>query len=254
MAILGNNQQIVVLPIIQGVNICKDSDKFNTYIRDYWNYYLKLEEEFIATEKYVEFHKDNYKTYSLEFLKLFQAVCSEIDVVGKMMAAEIYDIQGTNFDPKDATIQKWWFPIQYNYQRFGENDRNTTLFFNKKVTINEVYEMQPWKSFEVEKCRSITHVGNSNSTKEYIRLKQDGLGKTIATTPSWWNAYNDVKHQRTTAIKGSFRTNFSKANLWNLSNAFAALYILEWSYIWAIGTLPEITGLKYSALFETLHD
>lgn len=27
-----------------------------------------------------------------------------------------------------------------------------------------------------------------------MRLKQNGNGKTLAETPAWWTAYNDVKN------------------------------------------------------------
>ena len=53
----------------------------NIFVKSYWNYYLELEEQFISTKKFVEFDVSNSTTYSVEYLKLFQAVCSEIDVV-----------------------------------------------------------------------------------------------------------------------------------------------------------------------------
>ncbi len=56
------------------------------FIKNYWNFYLRLEDDFFATLKYVEFDKKNYNTFSLEYLKLYLSVCSEIDVVGKVFA------------------------------------------------------------------------------------------------------------------------------------------------------------------------
>ena len=58
-------------------------------IRDiYWKYYISLENQFLETGRYVELdYVNNGKTYSMEYLKLFQAVCSEIDVMGKTLAA-----------------------------------------------------------------------------------------------------------------------------------------------------------------------
>ena len=69
--------------------IQKDAKKFLLFEKSYWNYFLELEEQFLDTKKYVAFDAVNYKTYSLEYLKLLEAVCSEIDVVGKEIAHQI---------------------------------------------------------------------------------------------------------------------------------------------------------------------
>ena len=66
-----------------------NQSKLSVFVRSYWDYYLELEEEFINTKKYVAFEKANGKTYSLEYLKLMQAVCSEIDNVAKYIARMI---------------------------------------------------------------------------------------------------------------------------------------------------------------------
>lgn len=42
----------------------------------------------------------------------------------------------------------------------------------------------------------------------------------------WWQAYNDVKHRRTEKNTGD-RYNYTKANLKNVLNALAALYIFN---------------------------
>lgn len=243
-----SSKKTIIMPDISNIELKNDSNKFDTFIRDYWKYYLMLEEEFMDTFKYVEFSKDNYKTFSVEYLKLFQVVCSEIDVVGKAMAGEIYGLVHKKFVARDANIHKWWFALQNNYQIFEDGD--TELLKDKSVKINEMYELKPWRGYVVEQCRTSNKNADGETTREYIRLKQNSNGKLVSKTPSWWIAYNDVKHQRTTLIKGDSKTNFSKANLWNLCNAFSALYILEWSYISTIGNSVQITGLDYSELFE----
>ena len=69
--------------------INRDHDNFVKFIKNYWRYYRELEKEFIATLKCVELDTDNFNTYSIQYLKLFQTVCSEIDIIGKAMAGEI---------------------------------------------------------------------------------------------------------------------------------------------------------------------
>lgn len=171
---------------------------------EYWKYYISLEEQFVDTRRFVEFdYINNGKTYSMEYLKLFQAVCSEIDVVGKVLASTV----DPSFIPTKKTgINEWWFHIMAvdsaieskTRSLFGEND------------------IQPWKNFRV--------IINSNpKAKRYIL---DETRAPKAKTPFWWTDYNSVKHNRT----GQFHknsTNYAKANLRNLFYAFAALFILE---------------------------
>ena len=77
--------------------IKRDTVLFKAFIKNYWEYFRELEGEFLQTRKYVEFCKENNATFSIEYLKLYQAVCSEIDVVGKAMAK----VANASFKPED---------------------------------------------------------------------------------------------------------------------------------------------------------
>lgn len=174
-------------------------------IRDvYWKYYIALENQFIDTSKYVEFdYVNNGKTYSIEYLKLFQAVCSEIDVVGKALATTL----NPSFKATNRTgINEWWYYI---------TEKNNSLY-DKKCFLFGEKELQPWKDYIV--------IRNMNEkAKKYIL---DESTNPRAKTPTWWNDYNKVKHNRTGKFE-RFSTNYAKANLKNLFYAFAALYVLE---------------------------
>lgn len=78
--------------------MAKELSEISKFVASYWNYYLELEEAFKQTQKYVAFDRHNDRTYSVEYLKLIQAVCSEIDVVAKEIAE--------HFDPNFSTIQR----------------------------------------------------------------------------------------------------------------------------------------------------
>ena len=41
-----------------------------TFLQNYWNYYLVLENRFINAVNYVALNSDNYNTYSFEFVNL----------------------------------------------------------------------------------------------------------------------------------------------------------------------------------------
>lgn len=55
----------------------------------YWQHFLALEADFSATVRYVEFAKENFKTFSVEYSKLLLAVSSEIDVLCKIICEKL---------------------------------------------------------------------------------------------------------------------------------------------------------------------
>ena len=63
----------------------------------------------IRTKRFVDFDISNYKTFSIEYLKLLQATCSEIDVVAKIIAENLHP---TFSKLENKNIQKWGFIIQ----------------------------------------------------------------------------------------------------------------------------------------------
>lgn len=203
------------------------ADKFNIFEKSYWQYYRELESELISTKKYVSFDIVNKNTFSVEYLKLLQSVCSEIDVVGKAIANELNE----KFDPtqKNNTIQKWWLIIQEWFNKECGNPE--VLFFDS-------FKLEPWKGYSVEEFEN---------TKGAKRIKL----KNGCKTPFWWTAYNKVKHNRTSIDSDTESPNYVKANLWNVSNAYAALYLLEKTFLVYSGTSREIDALDTSLLFET---
>ncbi|NLA33845.1 MAG: hypothetical protein GX861_03185 [Tenericutes bacterium] len=55
----------------------------------YWSYYLNLERSVLDLERYVTFDKTNFECFSIEFIKIYQVICSEIDVVLKLITNKI---------------------------------------------------------------------------------------------------------------------------------------------------------------------
>lgn len=215
----------------------RDSNAFNSFLKYYWRYYRELEKEFLSTARYVEFVEDNFSTYSVEFLKLYQAVCSEIDVVGKMMASKANP--AFNAESRNNNIYKWWYEIQdfYYFTEEYSDAVKTNVDFQIKLqdvecSFIDSYTVCPWKGFRIVKNNS-----------HYCL--NEGL-------PDWWSDYNEVKHKRTFASTGiSSRLNYSKANLKNVSYAFSALYVLEIAFMEAVGTQNDLEAFAdYSELFD----
>lgn len=57
------------------------------FLRNYWNYYLSLENRVIQTAGYVSIDPDNYKTFSNEYALLMQAIGGELDAFFKEYCA-----------------------------------------------------------------------------------------------------------------------------------------------------------------------
>lgn len=201
----------------------RDLDKYQKFVDDYWMYYLELEQMMVSTKRYVEFDKSNFSTYSMQYQQLLENACGELDVVGQYIAHELDD--GFNRDNKRNTIQHWWYVIQSWYANISNY---------QTATCNDTINLTPWNSFHVEKT--------SGGPRKY--KLQEG-----AQFPVWWNAYNSVKHNRTLYDKEKMDKNYRKANLENTLNAFAALYLLERSYLESVK--PQDIETKFdSRLFE----
>lgn len=93
----------------------KSTTDFEGVLRNYWQYYRDLEEDFLQTQKFVSFNEKNFQTVSIEFLKLFQAVCSEVETLAKALAL----LTDPSFDCQNTNIKKWWFAIQDAYRYYA---------------------------------------------------------------------------------------------------------------------------------------
>lgn len=221
-------------------SVTRSSKAFLFFEHNYWNYYRELENEFLLTKRYVDFNTSNNNVFSVEYLKLYQAVCSEIDVIGKAMA----NMVNPNFKADDRTnnILKWWYEIQDAFfvteSPFSLNNdsaeskqiplRDYMCCLNDSITLN------PWKGFRTETFQDKKNVLRYRVSSE-------------SSTPQWWNDYNKVKHNRIVLNEDS---NYMKANFKNLSMAFAALYTLEHSYMDMIGTDDDLQSfMDFSVLF-----
>lgn len=199
----------------------------------YWNYYIELEKRMEETRRFVEFDNTNSNTFSSNYLILLQAVCSEIDNVGK----EIASYFNNNFENEKGKkyLNRWWYEVQDNLPGLI-----------KEVKFAGSLCLQPWNKYRVSKVEYTRETVNGITMVTHYNLshKEDGV---VYEIPKWWNAYNKVKHKRLEVEKDE--VNYKKANLINLANAFAALYLLEFEFMKKIATEEEIIKCARSTLF-----
>lgn len=168
--------------------IISNQQDFNKH---YWKYYLSLEHDFLNTEPYVSIDSHNFHSFSIEYLKLYQAICSEIDVVAKCFCK----IMDSNFSGK--TIPHYCKTILDNYPLFSDT---TISAKNYDLTF------QPWKGWS-------------------YNIEPDGTTKS--TNPDWWTKYNKIKHERTTFNTSSGMQYYEFANQEYVLNSLGGLFIVN---------------------------
>jgi len=152
----------------------------NEFLQRYWNYYLILEKDFLETERYLAIDELNFSAYSNEYIKQYQAICSEIDVIAKSYCRELDDhFKGNKIDAYCKCIIE-------NKQDFA--NRNIKLTDRAIVLI-------PWKNWTYS-----------------IENQNDGKEKIVAHNPDWWKKYNKIKHDRTTINTSSGLPYYKLAN------------------------------------------
>jgi hypothetical protein len=71
----------------------------------HWQFFESLDDELHSLSRIVEFSKDNFSTYSVHFTRLYLSVCSEVDVVAKLLCGRIAQSENPeNIDQYRALI------------------------------------------------------------------------------------------------------------------------------------------------------
>lgn len=168
------------------------------FLQRYWNYYLLLEKDFLETERYLAIDELNYKAYSNEYIKQYQTICSEIDVIAESFCKEL----DSSF--RGSTIDAYCKAIIDNNSDFSSRIINVK---------NRSIEIHPWQNWSYT-----------------IETQTDGTHKRVVTNPDWWKKYNKIKHTRTTVNNETGLPYYKLANQKNVLNALAALFQLEMYY------------------------
>lgn len=186
------------------------------FCKFHWEYYLVLEKDVLRTEQYVSFELgDNYLyagkdpenpenslTFSNEYVKQYQAICSEVDVIMKSICRELGNTSAENMTGYTEVILTNWNSIKMQKVRMRRS------------------ELQPFLNWEKLPAYK---------------------------SPDWWKPYNNVKHERLCYYK--------MANLKNVLNALAGLYILENYLVKYIGDRDQEIDVPndISGLFEMVN-
>lgn len=129
------------------------------FMQNIWNYYLILEEDFLKVERFIEIEEDNFNTYSKEFVKQFQAICSELDVMFKMFCG--YKLTEGN-------------KSMFDYSKYMKE--NYPEISNKKaVLIQNGIEIQPFQNWKHDSKEKTLEWWTSYNKVKHNRFEKEKL-------------------------------------------------------------------------------
>jgi hypothetical protein len=79
----------------------------------HWAFFETIDEDLHEYSCYLEFHKDNFKAYSVNLVRLYLSICSEIDVLLKVICDKLGQ------PAKDSSITHYRAVISKQFRNFG---------------------------------------------------------------------------------------------------------------------------------------
>jgi hypothetical protein len=141
------------------------------FIIKFWNYFLRLEDEFIDIEKIIPIDDINNNVFSMSYMKLLFSICSEIDVVFKEYIE--YNIW-YSFSNTDGNFRKYRDII----------NRQIPEFSNEVIIFSKTKELRPFgdwtnnkKSIWWENYNSIKHNRSliNEGSENYKKANQENI-------------------------------------------------------------------------------
>ncbi|MFR1830512.1 hypothetical protein ACQPUL_12050 [Clostridium butyricum] len=127
------------------------------FLQKYFQYYLALEDDFIETTRYVQLSESNYKTFSIEYTKQYQAICSEIDVLCKEICKSFGSTTAEKFPDYTGVILSNFNDI---------TSRVVNVGLNSKINLKPFKDWKPKPNYKSPQWwtdyNSVKHERNNN--------------------------------------------------------------------------------------------
>ncbi|MBB1489370.1 hypothetical protein [Oceanospirillum sediminis] len=160
----------------------------------FWPIYSQIEKEFIEVSYCINIDCHQLNVYSIKIADLILRTVSECENIAKAICKR----EGSEFlDKKGNPIRRTYFP---HYM-----DAIDSIFSIKSKLVSFDFDNADENTFD-QKLMPFYREKDGDSLKKW----------------SWYDAYNAIKHDRV--------ENYRKANLNNLINAMAALFLLNIYY------------------------
>lgn len=102
----------------------------------YWNYYIQIEKDFFDTVPYCNIAASNNNSFSVKYLQLHLALCSEIDTICKSLGKRI----NNSLNLSECGISDYIKILNSSYDTFS---KETVNLIGYKYRI-----VQPWKGID----------------------------------------------------------------------------------------------------------
>ena len=174
-----------------------------------WSRYLSLESNIERSFEFVyPLIAKNKNVISIPYQEIIFASCSEIDNLLNLLMAKY------NIDVKKCKNDVHTWDISLFYKALGSETLNSQIknetdyldYELNKTLISQIKNETVFLDYQLNK------IFNNSLTLKPFEKWEDGK------SPSWWTAYNDLKHNKS--------KNFKKANLENAICASSGLLVL----------------------------
>lgn len=130
----------------------------------HWQFFESIDDELYSLSRIIEFTPNNYSAFSVHLARLYLSICSEIDVVAKLLCKEIEPTQSP------LRINEYHPLITGKYPHF------------KKLKIempSHELEFEPWASWEAGKSPSWWTSHNNVKHERSKYFKDANLGNLL---------------------------------------------------------------------------
>lgn len=133
-------------------------------INHHWNYFLALEDDLERLGRYIEFHRDNFKTFSIELAHLIFAASAEFEVVGNLIAEKL--------DPKKQKKKSYGQVIAEHFPQILHENVYLDKYGLKLDTPLERIKTKPlwWISYNNVKHDRENHFTEANLENALLSL------------------------------------------------------------------------------------
>lgn len=133
-----------------------------------WPFYFSLEQDVLKLSRYIEFDRSNFQVHSIELLRLYLSICSEVDVVLKQVCQRLTG----KTDARNII----------DYQKLIAPEL-PQLFEERAVCARFNIVLEPWKGWTADKSpdwwRSYNDVKH-NRSEHYNKAKLGNVLESLA--------------------------------------------------------------------------
>jgi hypothetical protein len=161
------------------------------FLKVYWKQYRLLERDFIQTDDYVSIDKDNYNTFSNQYIKLLLTTCSEMDSIAELLCG-IYKVK-IPFGIKnklDVLVEKYPNLRKYRVNmKYPYDIKNITPMVKFADSVSDW-----WQAYNDIKHRraEVNEAGRYNYTKANLKNVLYAMAALYILNRKFYDSLEDV--------------------------------------------------------------